>query len=675
MQDKLFESAFEYAAIGMALVALNGRWLKTNAALCQFLGYSEAELLQIDFQTITHADDLNADLQQLNNLLAGRITNYQMEKRYIHKQGAIIWSLLSVSLVANEDGSPGFFISQVQDISARKNAEQERDAFFVQTVDMLAIIDSNDAFIEVNPAWTKCLGWTLDELKSRQVMDFLHPDDYALTQQEATRVHAGHEPTPRFRNRFISKHLEYRWLEWNTSQLSADKAYCSVRDVTERVWANEALSQSEQKFQDLASNVPGIVYQFEWYPVGKGRFTYVSPKVMDILGLPPEALLENAQVVTALIHADDIDSYYANLERCSRALSYRYWEGRYVLADGRTIWSSLSAMPRQISDGGVLWTGLQQDITAQKLLSQQVAESENLYRSLISSLSEGVLLVSADNAKVLTCNQSALLLLGMSEQQLLGSSLHDNAWNINSEGGLPLANHDTPANVAIRSGQSVKNKILGLEIPGRGLRWLSVSAEPLFKDGETEAYAAVTSFFDVTDIKELTEKLAYQAHVDFLTGAYSRGYFYELANLELSRAQRYGQTFALMILDIDFFKKINDQYGHDAGDKALQRLVGIIKEILRDLDVIGRLGGEEFVVLLPQATLENAVLVAERIRKQVSSEPVWGSNDTVFKMTVSIGLAQFNTELNDIDSLMKAADVALYDAKKSGRNRVSVKSE
>ncbi len=213
--------------------------------------------------------------------------------------------------------------------------------------------------------------------------------------------------------------------------------------------------------------------------------------------------------------------------------------------------------------------------------------------------------------------------------------------------------------------------MLGLEIPGRGLRWVSVSAEPLFKVGQTEAYAAVTSFFDVTDIKELTEKLAYQAHVDFLTGAYSRGYFYELANLELSRAQRYGQTFSLMILDIDFFKKINDQYGHDAGDKALQRVVGIIKDILRDLDVVGRLGGEEFVVLLPQANLENAALVAERIRKQVSSEPIWGSHDKMFKMTVSIGLAQLGHELSNIDSIVKAADTALYEAKNSGRNRVS----
>ncbi len=576
-----------------------------------------------------------------------------------------------MSLVNNEDGSPGFFISQVQDITARKNAEVERNAFFTQTVDMLAIIDSNDAFVEVNPAWTKSLGWTLDELRSRPVMAFLHPDDYAITQEEAARVHAGQEATPRFRNRFMTKSLEYRWLEWNTSELSAEKIYCSVRDVTERVRANEALRQSELKFQDLAVNVPGMVYQFEWYPVGKSRFTYVSPKVMEIIGLPPEALLEDAQAATSLIHADDIDTYHALLEQCSRALSYRYWEGRYVLADGRTIWSSLSAMPRPISDGGVLWTGLQQDITAQKLLSEQVVESENLYRSLITSLSEGVLLVSADDAKVLTCNQSALNLLGLAEHELLGSSLKHNAWNMINEAGIPLANDQAPASMAIASGQSVKNRVLGLEIPGRGLRWLSVSAEPLFKDGQSIAYAAVASFFDVTDIKELTEKLAYQAHVDFLTGAYSRGYFYELANLELSRAQRYGQVFSLMILDIDYFKKINDQYGHDAGDKALQCLVGIIKGILRDLDVVGRLGGEEFVVLLPQASLENAALVAERIRKQVSSEPIWGSHDKVFKMTVSIGLAQFSDELNQVDAIVKAADTALYDAKKSGRNRVS----
>jgi len=670
MPDKFFENAFEYAAIGMALVSLDGRWLKTNPALCSMLGYSESELLQLDFQTLTHPDDLNTDLQHMNKLIAGQGPSYQMEKRYIHKNGNIIWGLLSVSLVTREDGHTRFFISQIQDISARKTAEVERNAFFSQTVDMLAIVDHENRLLEMNPAWTRVLGWSEEELKSRPIVDFLHPEDVERTLVEAARIHAGEDPVPGFANRYMTKSLEYRWLEWNSSDLYDNKLYCCVRDVTQRIEADEALKLSELRFQDLAANVPGMVYQFEWFPVGRSRFIYVSPKVMDLVGLSPESLLADADSIGKLIHPEDLPGYLSSLEECSRDLKYRYWEGRHVLQDGRTIWTSLSSLPRQIADGGVLWTGLLQDITERKLLDEKIAKSENLYRSLLTSLSEGVMLISADNGEIQACNQSAQKILGLSEESIVGHLIRNNSWSIMSEDGSAMDYVDMPSYVAIHTGKSVQNRIVGVEIPGRGLRWLSFSAEPLFKEGETAPYAAVTSFFDVTDVKELTQKLEYQAHVDFLTGAYSRGYFYELSNIELSRAQRYQTTFSLMLLDIDYFKKINDQYGHDAGDIALKKLVGILKETLRDLDIIGRFGGEEFIVLLPQASINNTKIIAERLRKLVSNEAIWDASGNLIKMTVSIGIAELTPDINTIDAIIKIADNALYQAKQGGRNQV-----
>jgi len=668
-QDKLFESAFHYAAIGIALVGLDGRWLKTNAALSQIVGYSQAELLEIDFQTITYAQDLNADLEKLADLLAGKQQSYQMEKRYIHKHGGIIWVLLSVSLVSKEDGTPDFFISQIQDITARKIAEAERDAFFAQSVDLLAIADRKGFLTEVNPAWTAALGWSGQELTSRPFIEFLHPDDLERTRQEAERIYQGIEPTQQFCNRYITKDGNYRWLEWNTSDFSADRLYCCVRDVTERVEADEALRLSELRFQDLAANVPGMVYQFEWHSADHNKFNYVSPKVADILGISPDALLANTSAASSLIHPEDVASYYKSIEQGSRDLTYRYWEGRHILHDGRIIWTSLSAMPRKLSNGGVLWTGLLQDITQQKMLNQKIVDSENLYRSLVGSLAEGVILVS-ENSEILACNQSAQHILGLTEAQIMGCSATDTRWKLIQEDCTPVADEDRPSRVAITTGKAIRNHILGLEIPDKGLRWLSTSAEPLFKDGETRAYAAVTSFFDVTDVKELTEKLERQARSDFLTGAHNRGYFYELASLELSRAQRYGQTFSLMILDIDHFKAINDQDGHDAGDRALKMFVELLKQTLRDVDMVGRFGGEEFIVLLPQATIENAAHIAERIRQLVSKQQLSSSDAHTFNMTVSIGLAEFVEGVSSVDEIVKLADKALYQAKQSGRNQV-----
>lgn len=126
--DSLFQNAFEHAAIGMALVAPDGSWLRVNRSVCEITGYTEAELLQKTFQDITHPEDVERDVANAKKMLAGEIDTYQMEKRYFRKNGSIVWVLLSVSLVRNDQGEPLFFISQIQDITRRKESEDQLSA-------------------------------------------------------------------------------------------------------------------------------------------------------------------------------------------------------------------------------------------------------------------------------------------------------------------------------------------------------------------------------------------------------------------------------------------------------------------------------------------------------------------------------------------------------------------
>ena len=123
--DALFQNAFEHAAIGMALVAPDGSWLRVNNSVCEITGYSEAELLERTFQDLTHPDDLERDVANAKKMLAGEIDTYHMEKRYFHKNGSIVWVMLSVSLVRDDNGEPRFFISQIQDITRRKESEAQ----------------------------------------------------------------------------------------------------------------------------------------------------------------------------------------------------------------------------------------------------------------------------------------------------------------------------------------------------------------------------------------------------------------------------------------------------------------------------------------------------------------------------------------------------------------------
>jgi PAS domain S-box-containing protein len=122
--EQRFRGSFERAAIGMALVGTEGRFLRVNGSLCETLGFPERELLGKTFQEITHPDDLDADLDQVRRMLDGEIRTYQMEKRYFHKEGQVVWALLSVSLVHDEEGEPLYFVSQIQDITERKVLEE-----------------------------------------------------------------------------------------------------------------------------------------------------------------------------------------------------------------------------------------------------------------------------------------------------------------------------------------------------------------------------------------------------------------------------------------------------------------------------------------------------------------------------------------------------------------------
>jgi PAS domain S-box-containing protein len=165
--NSLFESAFQHAAIGMALLSPEGRWLRVNQSLCELTGYTRDELLKITFQDITHPDDLNLDLANVEKLLAGTIRNYQMEKRYFHKDGSIIWVMLSVSLVRNDGGLPLFFISQISDITARKAAEhrlREADTEIDRLRKGLVTVCAWTKRIEVNGTWL-----TVDEFLTQHL--------------------------------------------------------------------------------------------------------------------------------------------------------------------------------------------------------------------------------------------------------------------------------------------------------------------------------------------------------------------------------------------------------------------------------------------------------------------------------------------------------------------------
>ena len=175
-------------------------------------------------------------------------------------------------------------------------------------------------------------------------------------------------------------------------------------------------------------------------------------------------------------------------------------------------------------------------------------------------------------------------------------------------------------------------------------------------------------------LKEKTAQLEYLAKTDFLTGINNRGSFFELSSNAISLANRAGQPLVVAMFDLDFFKQVNDNYGHDAGDQVLRAFSQGMTEVFRGYDIIGRVGGEEFAVCLPNTNTENARIACERLRSYVEQLSVKIISDTggdeSIHITVSIGLVLAKTDSLTIDDLLKQADSALYYAKAHGRNQV-----
>lgn len=194
--------------------------------------------------------------------------------------------------------------------------------------------------------------------------------------------------------------------------------------------------------------------------------------------------------------------------------------------------------------------------------------------------------------------------------------------------------------------------------------------------GEVEQLCIVV--YDVTDeavsrqsATALNEKLELISRVDGLTGLYNRRYWEEQFSLEYKRSKRNDAPASVMMLDIDHFKNINDTYGHPAGDQVIKSLAQIIKKSIRETDIAGRYGGEEFAIILPDTVASNARMVGERIRRLAEAYTV-EHEGVEMKVTVSVGITEFHSSFKDHMSWLEKADQALYKAKEAGRNRIQI---
>jgi PAS domain S-box-containing protein len=296
--EEHFRSAFDYAAIGMALVALDGRWLKVNHSLCEIVGYSEQELLATAFQAITHPDDLDTDLGYAGQLLAGEIRSYQMEKRYFHKLGHVVWIFLSGSLVRDAQSQPLYFIAQIQDITARKQAEEARreseerlQAILDNATAIIYLKDTEGRFILINRQLETLFQKPKEEILGKNNYDFF-PKEMADTFHANDRrvIEAG---TP-LEFEEIAPHDDgihtYISIKFPLKDPEGiPYAVCGIStDISDRKRAEDARRASEEQLQAILDNSPAVIYlidaQNRHLLINRGYENLVSMTNEEIVG-------------------------------------------------------------------------------------------------------------------------------------------------------------------------------------------------------------------------------------------------------------------------------------------------------------------------------------------------------------------------------------------------------
>jgi len=396
--EQKFRGVYDQAAIGIACVSLEGKWLTVNQKLLDIVGYEREELLAKTFQDITHPEDLETDLAHVMQVLRGEIHTYSMEKRYFRKNGSVVWINLSVSLVRDEAGNPAYFISVVEDISARKLAELERKKFVALangSVEFIGMCDAEFRPFFVNPAGLEAVGFdTLEQACRVNVEDYFFPEDRDFIVKDffprVTRE--GHaEVEIRFRN---FKTGEPIWMLYNVFNLKDETGriigWATVsRNVTVQKNAISETEASLAKLQKAVREINDIRFALDQSSIvaitdAKGRITYVNDKFCEISKYARHELLgKDHRIINSGHHSREFMHDLWNTISQGKA-----WSGEIKnrAKDGSFYWVATTIVPSLDEQGRPhRYTSIRTDITRRKALEEEQAALEARERAALEA--------------------------------------------------------------------------------------------------------------------------------------------------------------------------------------------------------------------------------------------------------------------------------------------------
>ena len=580
-----FRAAFDHAAIGMALVDLEGRWLQVNSSLCRILGYSEPQMLTANVRSMVFDEDAASDARSIQQLLAGQIIDYRIVKRFIHQQGRLVWVQVSASLVRDSGGQPAYFIQQIQDITSRKEAEEAlriseeeyRATFELAGVGKVQIDLASGRFARVNRKFCQIIGYTEAELGCTTLAQITHPDDHSTLHGFTQRMHLGELPEFTCERMLIRKDGAVIWVNVNAAALSdlrgnMVRAVATVEDITGTTQAT--LRRRGRRID--AAGVPG----------DGGKRDLPLPQVLTQLVQTLERQVDGFAAVMAISDAELV----VTSSNPGGRLAKRFAAAMSPLASALSplAWESPDRCGVSLIPSSDIWTEL-----------RPLAVRHGL------AACWGIVIKSDDNMPL----GLLTMLCTASRGGRRSRSSYRRSTRPRALPRICLEHHNTTRAIGLILVRQ-RCAITGLPNP----------------------------------------HLSFEDRVD----------------QALKLASRENRRLALFVMDIDHFKEVNDTLGHNVGDALLQQFAHRINGLIRASDTLARMGGDEFMLILPEVRDdEGPAVVARKILTSLKTP--FQINDREVKVSGSIGIAIYLPgRAQDSPSLQRSRMRGMYQVKQSG---------
>jgi len=566
-----FRQTYELAATGIANVSLDGRFLRVNRRLCEILGYSERELLGRSAKDISHPEDRDAADAQRARLRRGELESLRLEKRYLRKDGTVVWVSVTIALARSAEGEPQYEISVMEDVTERKEREAELRRF-------RTALDASDDMV------------FLFNLRDGRLLDFNQTacDDLGYTREELLRMRP----------------------EQLRADVTAEGLKAEVRELLSRGASNTVLTEYRRK--DGSS-----------FPVESQRHVQDTPQ--------GRVLVVNARDLTERRRAEE-----------RQAAHLRYQEkiarfGEAALAKreaGEVIAEAVQAVLEGLGGGVVAY------------VERCPGERCVMVRAVAGLARQGENSVAAYGA----------------EQAIAAVLEHGEPATVTAE---------DPASLPFWWASALRNAVLVPVLDDQGPRGAlcALSESPLPQGLEESRFVVAAASILSAALQRLDSenRLAFLAQFDALTGLPNRALLSDRFSQMIVQARRHDSPLGVLFIDLDDFKLVNDTLGHAGGDELLKEVALRLEASIRLGDTIARIAGDEFAVILGDLKKpDDAALVAQKIIDRLAA-PVWVCGQEVF-VTASIGISAFPSDGDDAETLLGAADAAMYGAKQSGRN-------